>query len=375
MSVDTAECIAISTTLQQRRKAAIFNTHVPRLSLVSPYPTFTPSQLDMRRKVEILKYSNSASNTKTNNLTKNQRWSNLAKFSNVSNYAKATAQSSSTCPTLTTACNVPGPPMILQLDPKIPLYNYTPVLNYRTYGISPGNNIQLRLFTINELSIMSSDDAYIQEDTIDAMGNFVYTALLGSLAFTNFAEPDNVFIVPKFGVPMGLFASLIVGCQSIDDTGADIVKSPITDLSNSSIVITISDVKVKILYNHIEFTPIHPATCSTSYASMTIPCAQFQNILSGSYYAIQYVGMLLVDGLIVPSAQNVVYDVEIIVTYTTSIHNYDINNYFNSFSGGVFANLSSANANVSSDSTMFNALPNSAGMYYSGSFSSLISTF
>ena len=113
-----------------------------RITPISPYgmtPPVTKLQLDMRRKVEILKYENNATNTKTNNLTKKQQWSMLVN-GNTKNDSQASIVRSELLikngltpipcpqdeflPTLTSACDVPGPVIVLRYDPTIPLYNY-----------------------------------------------------------------------------------------------------------------------------------------------------------------------------------------------------------------------------------------------------------
>jgi len=70
--------ISLNTLCDQRKKQAFFNIPPFRFTPVSPYTgEFTKFQLDMRRKAEILKYSNNTSGTKTNNLTKAQKYAQL----------------------------------------------------------------------------------------------------------------------------------------------------------------------------------------------------------------------------------------------------------------------------------------------------------
>jgi hypothetical protein len=118
----------------------------------NPYNNnYTQSQLDMRRKAEILQYTANNTNTKTNSLTKKELWAQLAKGSTQkrslsssfiqSNTITTTPTSIfiQTCPsgtilqTPTYASDVPGPIISLFLDPVIPLYNYTK--NQDAYGI------------------------------------------------------------------------------------------------------------------------------------------------------------------------------------------------------------------------------------------------
>lgn len=118
-----------------RNILALNNIPQTRITPVSPYPEYTRFQLDMRRKVEILKYQNVTSNTKTNNFSKKQQWSMLVNGV-TKNASQATIKGTavSECliddliPTLSSSCDVPGKSFVLQYDPSIPLYNYKPLV-------------------------------------------------------------------------------------------------------------------------------------------------------------------------------------------------------------------------------------------------------
>ena len=134
-----AERKVCETNLKAKRAKALLNVPLDRIIPVSPYPTYTRFQLDMRRKVEILKYENNATNTKTNNLTKKQQWSMLVN-GNTKNGSQASiierelliqknentipCQQDEFLPTLSSSSDVPGKVIVLQYDPLIPLYNY-----------------------------------------------------------------------------------------------------------------------------------------------------------------------------------------------------------------------------------------------------------
>jgi hypothetical protein len=125
----------------QRKQAALFNKPLPRYTPISPYPTYTQFQLDMRRKAEILRYSSNTSSTKTNNLTKKEKW---AKISNSRNNKITYCPNDLSLPTLSSSCDVPGPITVLYNDTTIPLYNFasntaayavgdtTEIINYST---------------------------------------------------------------------------------------------------------------------------------------------------------------------------------------------------------------------------------------------------
>ena len=376
---ETTQCQISSAILQQRRSAALFHIPLQRFSLISPYPQYTVEQLNMRRKVEILKYSNVQSNTKTNNPTKSERWASLmrTRTKNVINY-----ELTPPCiprPILTTSCNVPGPPIYLQLDPTVPLYNYIPAFANRSYGISPGTTVQLNLYTINELLLSESTDHHVINVSTNV---FSVERQLGSLIFTNYAEPDKAYPIPKITVPIGLYISLIIGCESYDASGNIISKRPITDLENSSIVVQIQSIIPIIKYNGTLITPIRAPSVSI-YPShnpyISIPCSQLVSISAGVYYAIQYTGMLTIDGLILPSAQNLVYDIDVSIECTCNINDMSsigsLNSttnpldYFDALSSSVVTNLNRSSVYLSSDPTIFESLSNVTPESYStGSF-------
>ena len=116
-----------------RNIIALNNIPPTRITTLSPYPTYSRSQLDMRRKVEILKYQNVTTNTKTNNFSKKQQWSMLvngvtknASQATISGNAVSQCLLDDLIPTLSSSCDVPGNSIVLQYDPAIPLYNYKP---------------------------------------------------------------------------------------------------------------------------------------------------------------------------------------------------------------------------------------------------------
>lgn len=118
-----------------RNIVALNNIPPTRITTLSPYPTYSRAQLDMRRKIEILKYQNVTTNTKTNNFSKKQQWSMLvngvtknASQATISGNAVSQCLLDDLIPTLSSSCDVPGSSIVLQYDPSIPLYNYKPLV-------------------------------------------------------------------------------------------------------------------------------------------------------------------------------------------------------------------------------------------------------
>lgn len=124
---------------QQRLQNQINHVPGPRNELQpspSPYEQgFTQSQLDMRRKVEILEYKASRQNTKTNSFTRSQKWSQFIRngsgvSQSVLNQIANGGSPIEICPNdkyipkPTYYSNVPGPIIDLVYDPNVPLYKF-----------------------------------------------------------------------------------------------------------------------------------------------------------------------------------------------------------------------------------------------------------
>jgi hypothetical protein len=134
---------------QQRDITRLYNVPLARFTPGNPYLSgqFTKMQLDMRRKVEILKYSANKSSTQTNNLTKSQKFAMLARgttgtTTKISPSTKGNVDCSADklIPRPTSSSGVPGPVTYLYEDSAVPLYNYSG-FNTRTYPDYVPNNM------------------------------------------------------------------------------------------------------------------------------------------------------------------------------------------------------------------------------------------
>ena len=126
-----------SVSCYKQRLRMMFNEPPPRLEIVSPYTTngggYTKSQLDMRRKAEILQYKTSTKSGSNNRLTRAERFSKLATGSRIVNARVQSAENScENKPTLSNRSGIPGKPVTLFLDKMVPLYNYK--TNIRDYA-------------------------------------------------------------------------------------------------------------------------------------------------------------------------------------------------------------------------------------------------
>lgn len=141
--------------------------------LVSGTGTQTYNKLDERRKCEILKYKKNASN-----MTKKEQFAAAARGSLMSKRGFAIQTDTTTnpnvagltqvgnlfvCPSrtkpcsLTTECDVPGPPINLCYDESVPLYNYVRTYEYKAGEVLTSEIPTLALTAPNNLVLTSGD--------------------------------------------------------------------------------------------------------------------------------------------------------------------------------------------------------------------------
>ena len=154
-----------SSFCKQRALSQLNNVPLTRFTPINPYQTtsYTKSQLDMRRKVEILKYSANKSSSQTNNLTKKEKFALLVKGglsrtqSNIQSNA-VNCEADNQILTPTTSSNIPGPVMYLYEDPAIPLYNYSDY-NVRNYPSYVPNNEDPWQFVVKSNTLVYNNES------------------------------------------------------------------------------------------------------------------------------------------------------------------------------------------------------------------------
>lgn len=150
-------CNSLQNTLLNQRDLFLKSRKMPlRFEFTSPYTNkgasydyadgesrqglYTQSQLDMRRKAEILQYNKTSSSG--NQLTKAQKYAKIVsgpfqrntqtvtdENGEVTVYNLTSCETDKYVPTSTTKSNVPGKPIMLYYDKDVPLYNYGEQLN------------------------------------------------------------------------------------------------------------------------------------------------------------------------------------------------------------------------------------------------------
>jgi hypothetical protein len=323
--------------IKQRQQLALFNKPIARLSLVSPYPNYSQSQLDMRRKVEILKYSNNVQSTKTNNLTKKQQWAMLVNGStqNPSQYdiINNNVKCEKDRPMSTTASDVPGKPIMLQYDETIPLYNY---INQRTFVVSNAIiETVYDIFTVNAIQYFNTSIANFPFDTAKEQYR---TWPLGVLRFNT--KATNQYQLFNISAPLALWINIIYG-----------IGVTVSNPNFTSVVIKITDISLTVSYNKIPLI-------LTELPIILFDKSQFisfngDNFPIGQSYGIQYVGNVDIKNLKLPSQVNQIYDIDINVSYTC---NYDATK-FDLFQTGVFTNIEKADIYNTNNDFIFSSVP------------------
>jgi hypothetical protein len=332
----------------QKRQLSRYNVPRNRFDIISPYPTYTQNQLDMRRKAEILKYENKTQNTKTNNLTKKQQFSllvngktqNLSQYEIKNNSAINKYTDMSTLPTMSTNSDIPGTPFLLRLDPTVPLYNY--VTNSTYIDATTLKGTKYDLFTTNQLLFLTSNEYNDTEDVIQQPNIQTRSCPLGVIKFLG--NQVNTYTTFNISSPLAFWVNFIYGC-GITDINDNIIKSR-GEIFNNNISLNIIDINVNVLFNG---NPISFQIQPKIIKAFNPMVVSGTSVEIGQNYGAQYIGLLEIRNLVVPSYPNSIYDVTIDVTYSceTSIGSFD-DTIFDFFKTGVFSNIAVDETNFSS---------------------------
>ena len=286
--------------LSQRRARLQLIGPPIRYNPVSPYPAYTPNQLDMRRKAEILQYNKSS--TKGNKLTKAQKFTGI-----MNNNKNITAQPSCIYgpdnlykPTPTTSSDVPGPRIMLEYNPNIPLYNYaTGADNYSDLI----NTISTKL------------EAFSDRDILNLSGVNTLTA---NLVIENI---DEYLSTLTLSTPIGIYVS---GTPSV---------TPINDASGN---ISINSITLSVYYNDIAISIPTPTITldNVAFTNQSVHFAATQSTFSGTIY----IGNLKISNIVLPTQPGYVYVMKLIFNLTGAN-----NSIYTTYSKGVYANISPSN--------------------------------
>jgi len=340
-------CLTTNAIVTQKQKLANYNIPPARLNIVSPYPRYSAFELNMRRKAQILKYSSSQQNTKSNNLTKKQIFANLVKNpSTISQYQINKTYTNLVCdtdiikPTLTSSCDVPGKIISLYYDPYIPLYNYGNEKENRSYAIS--NKVSNAIYNIYTLNIIEYINTSFYSLVPDDITNIV------DISYSN----------QRF---VGNLGSIITGKNTVNVIYSFNISTPIaiwfigskTSLSGviNNLTISIDNLTIETYFNDA-LIPSLGADISYSFVDVTCDLSTAHNI----FYGIQYVGMLNITNLRLEIPPETIYNIKYVVSYRYNTLSVTENLDF--IKTGIFANLPAAtNAEYVNNCSISTSMP------------------
>lgn len=362
----------LATICNQRKQQMIFNIPPVRYTPISPYekfPQFTKYQFDMRRKAEVLSYTASKSNTKTNNFTKANKWSQLVKgvgqqynsksikltqveytgFDSIKygpvpiytdiivNYPDTYIKHSDTngnvwydissqpiiicndnmIPTPTSSSGVPGPVINLIRDLDVPLYNYKSSIDTANYGIIPPINTKFIDYRI-ETDILASNNT---------------STTIFSLNIINANDIGGYF---NFEIPLSMYFS-----------GKNIIQNTSTsynfDTETVSMVINVPTISVyysasNVILNNeydISFNGRHNVSFDLSLNSTTNNFSEFSGEI--------YIGVLKVNKLFLYTQPGYIYTIKFnnFITDNTSDSTL-YSSYFSALQSGIKFNTTSS---------------------------------
>jgi len=357
--------ICLNAVCNQRIRQMLFTIPPTRYNPISPYPQYTQEQLNMRRKAEILEYSATKTNSKTNNYTKAEKYSLLIGGKNQTNsypiiyqpsfkeaYYKinldgrislsditgnninsnvvvdgdisqlnikitpAIIDFSFTVikPTINGNCNtdmmprptsssgVPGKIINLALDPTVPLYNYA--TNNNAYSFNPIKNSPMWNTRVN-------NNIYCNQ----SLDTIIFS--LGILDPID--QPSYNF---SFSTPFSIY-------YSCNYNGS---------LNNGAVAI--SSITPKVFYSGSQITYLNP---SWSYSINSVSNVTFnisQNNGTVPSYVQVYSGILTVSNLNLFTVAGYVYDIALNFNLNSTVNvNTAANNTINNINLGVYCNL------------------------------------
>jgi hypothetical protein len=312
---DVCNDIAYLNSIDQKQRFQLLNIPPVRYDnfATNPYAKrnpgtglfFTKPDLDMRRKVEILKYDSNRMSTQTNSLTKANKYAqavsgSLQRRTYSQIYLQQNLDASGVlkpCPPVQTpssSCDVPGPTIFLYEDDNVPLYNY-------------GTN---------------AADAYGIENQVDNPYPFYWNyvsysnvANPYSSSTTNYSTFTNIYIVytdtPSYTFSIRTPISFAITGQ----LQSGIIQN-YTDVS-AGIRISINSISVNVKYSYTNVTLANPPTILYEHGKTGVPIDMGITLTNTSrvFNASVYLGVLEINNLQLPTQRGYIYDIQANINY------------------------------------------------------------
>ena len=254
----------------QRKISMQFNIPPTRLETTSPYNgTITQEQLNMRRKVEILKYNNGSNGKKS----KKQAYSQISRGNY--NMNRVSCSNDKTIPVPSTSAGIPGPIVYLYEDSTIPLYNYATKTN--------ASAITKDLNT-TEWSIYLSVNTTIIESILTEIATLIIRDYISQAALLYNLQLPVCYTVSISNLNVDT-KDIILNISDIECTlsglyNNSVANSSVGSLQNNTMSITLNptattgtyDVKASIFIGYMTFSSLYLSTSPGFVYSLQLFC-------------------------------------------------------------------------------------------------------
>lgn len=300
-TTETEDQTVVCNLISQRNRFLSLLTPPARYTPVSPYPTYTKPQLDMRRKVEILQYKKNS--TQLYQTTKTQKWSQLAtakttRFT-ICNKDQNVASPSS-------ACDVPGPLIYLSYDPTVPLYNYA--TNQNTYAMFYTSPEVTWDFLLSPDISGGAQVAALEGETEPQEGEEGYeiveyeatpNQLIGTLMIQNIRDLITTY---RFTIPIGLF----MRGTTIGDPSGVVLNTQI--IAASLKVYFYSDTVAEVDPSSPPLLTIPITNALTNTNLLDLSMSVVPTVVGGAFSASQFIGDIIVPEIRLNTVYGFLYD-------------------------------------------------------------------
>ncbi len=320
----------LTTICSQRRRQQILSYPLNRLEISSPYAntSYTQTQLNMKRKAQILKYQTKDKNQITNSenwVLLNKQTNSKTIFTNKMiesffhkdintyiNYITPPYVDYTTCPNSNTIViqqsnksDVPGPIIDLYDDPNVPLYMYN---DSRVFGIEESDEVV-------HMNYIYNSNYYIPDNILTDL--YIHYVLANSKELTT----------EKFDVslPISLYFNATVKPYATSGIGNG---SHINISDSSNILISLQSVSFRIVYND---TTINTGE-TVSFSHLTEKEYSFDISFTkmsdtDSFTAIKYIGTIDISNINITTLPGFIYDMKVLVKYTYTLPSEFTNNF------------------------------------------------
>jgi hypothetical protein len=306
----------LTTICTQRKRQQILSYPLNRLEISSPYTntSYTPSQLAMKRKAQILKYQTKDRNQFTNS----ENWSLLNRgTSNNTVYKNKTIEpfyhrnidgfinyitppyiDYTTCPnsnpiilTNTDKSDVPGPIVPLYDDPNTPLYNYNDI---RVFGIEESDDII-------HMNYIYNSDYFIN--------NSILTDIYIHYVLANSKDLNTETFDVKIPLSLYFNGSVIPSTNGGSPNGSHI--------NVPNILITLTSVQFRIVYNNSTLSTgetVYTTHLTDKNYSFDISFNKRSD--TDSFTAVKYIGTVDISNINITTEPGFIYDMKLIVNFS-----------------------------------------------------------